>query len=71
MEKERPKIMYGEDKFTVSINKNKEKNLDWHCDYNCKIVLGDGQVLWANLYQKNDTWIAGKIKDPLNDKIPF
>ncbi len=25
MEQEKPKIKYGEDKFTVSINKNKEK----------------------------------------------
>ena len=71
MEKERPKIMYGEDNFTVSINTNNKKTEDWHCDYNCKIVLGDGQVLWANLYKKSDTLIASKNKDPLNYKIPF
>ena len=70
MEQEKELVKYGKDPFTVSINAN-EKSKDWHCDYNCKIVLGDGQVLWANLYKKNDTWIAGKIKDPLDDKIPF
>ena len=58
---EKKLIKYGTDDFTVSINKN-EKTEDWHCDWNCKIVLGDGKILWANLYQKNATWIAGKIK---------
>jgi len=55
-------IQYGTDDFTVSINKNNKQTEDWHCDWNCKIVLGDGKILWANLYQKNTTWIAGKIK---------
>jgi len=54
-------IQYGTDDFTVSINKN-EKTEDWHCDWSCKIVLEDGKVLWANLYNKNDNWMAGKIK---------
>ena len=58
---EKKLIKYGTDDFTVSINKN-EKTEDWHCDWNCKIVLGDGKILWANLYNKNDNWIAGKIK---------
>ena len=55
------KIQYGTDDFTVSINKN-EKTEDWHCDWSCKIVLDNGKVLWANLYNKNDNWMAGKIK---------
>ena len=58
---EKKLIKYGTDDFTVSINKN-EKTEDWHCDWSCKIVLGDGKVLWANLYNKNDNWMAGKIK---------
>ena len=58
---EKKLIKYGTDDFTVSINKN-EKTEDWHCDWNCKIVLGDGKILWANLYNKNENWIAGKIK---------
>ena len=58
---EKKLIKYGTDDFTVSINKN-EKTEDWHCDWNSKIVLGDGKILWANLYNKNDNWIAGKIK---------
>ena len=59
---EKKLIKYGTDDFTVSINKNKEQTEDWHCDWNCKIVLNDGKILWANLYNKNDNWIAGKIK---------
>ncbi len=58
---EKKLIKYGTDDFTVSINKN-EKTEDWHCDWSCKIVLGNGKVLWANLYYKNDNWLAGKIK---------
>jgi|TARA_B100000123_G_scaffold239835_1_gene192705 hypothetical protein len=58
---EKKLIKYGTDDFTVSINKN-EKTEDWHCDWSCKIVLEDGKVLWANLYNKNDNWMAGKIK---------
>ena len=54
-------IKYGTDDFTVSINKN-EKTEDWHCDWSCKIVLDNGKVLWANLYNKNDNWMACKIK---------
>ena len=58
---EKKLIKYGTDDFTVSINKN-EKTEDWHCDWSCKIVLDNGKVLWANLYNKNDNWMAGKIK---------
>ena len=58
---EKKLIKYGTDDFTVSINKN-EKTEDWHCDWSCKIVLDNGKVLWANLYNKNDNLIAGKIK---------
>ncbi|MDA1338070.1 MAG: hypothetical protein O2871_01780 [bacterium] len=79
-------IKYGVDELTISINKNDRKTEDWHSDFNGKLVI-NGEIFYANVYQKNENWIAGKLvkADPnkvsenktminsteLNDEIPF
>ena len=83
---DKPMIKYGVDELTISINKNDRKTEDWHSDYNGKLVI-NGEIFYANVYQKNENWIAGKLvkADPnkvaenktmtnsteLNDEIPF
>ena len=53
-----------------------QKTKDWHADWAGKLVVG-GKTYYANLYQKNDGWIAGKLKeapakkDDGGDSIPF
>jgi len=56
----KPMIKYGVDELTISINKNDRKTEDWHSDYNGKLVI-NGEIFYANVYQKNDNWIAGKL----------
>ena len=83
---DKPMIKYGVDELTISINKNDRKTEDWHSDFNGKLVI-NGEIFYANVYQKNENWIAGKLvkADPnkvsenktmtnsteLNDEIPF
>ena len=81
----KPMIKYGVDELTISINKNDRKTEDWHSDYNGKLVI-NGETFYANVYQKNENWIAGKLvkadatkvqnktlnnSTELNDEIPF
>ncbi len=79
-EQQRPK--FGQDELTVSINDKRpgtgdgQKTEDWHSDWSGRLVVG-GKTYYANLYQKNDGWIAGKLKEAPQkkeedaDEIPF
>jgi hypothetical protein len=81
-QQQRPK--FGQDELTLSINDKRpgtgdgQKTADWHADWSGRLVL-NGKTYYANLYQKNDSWIAGKLKeapqksnDGLDaDEIPF
>ncbi len=60
MDNNKPMVKYGVDELTISINKNDRKTEDWHSDYNGKLVI-NGEIFYANVYQKNDNWIAGKL----------
>ena len=62
-------IKYGEDDFTCSINKNERKTEDWHSDFNGKIVI-NGETFYLNLYQKKDTWFAGKVVKAKKEVTP-
>jgi hypothetical protein len=66
-----PKVKYGEDDLTFSLNKKdaEKKTEDWHSDYDGKVMIG-GQQYYLNGYQKNDTWVAGKLKVVPADKAP-
>jgi len=57
---DKPIIKYGVDELTISINKNDRKTEDWHSDFNGKLVI-NGEIFYANVYQKNENWIAGKL----------
>ena len=57
---DKPMIKYGVDELTISINKNDRKTEDWHSDLNGKLVI-NGETYYANVYQKNENWIAGKL----------
>ncbi len=57
---DKPMIKYGVDELTISINKNDRKTEDWHSDLNGKLVI-NGETYYANVYQKNDNWMAGKL----------
>ena len=57
---DKPMIKYGVDELTISINKNDRKTEDWHSDFNGKLVI-NGEIFYANVYQKNENWIAGKL----------
>ena len=60
MEEDKKKIRFGVDNNTLSINNNDRKTEDWHCDFNGRIVIGN-KLYWANIYKKNDDWMAGKV----------
>lgn len=65
---DKPMIKYGVDELTISINKNDRKTEDWHSDYNGKLVI-NGETFYANVYQKNDNWIAGKLVKADQSKV--
>lgn len=70
-EQQRPK--FGQDELTMSINDKRpgsgdgRKTEDWHADWSGRLVVG-GKTYYANLYQKNDGWIAGKLKEAPAEK---
>lgn len=66
-----PRVKYGVDDLTFSLNKkdDADKTEDWHSDYDGKVTVG-GQTYYLNGYQKNDTWVAGKLKAVPADKAP-
>lgn len=66
-----PRVKYGVDDLTFSLNKkaDEDKTEDWHSDYDGKVTVG-GQTYYLNGYQKNDTWVAGKLKAVPADKAP-
>ena len=65
---DKPMIKYGVDELTISINKNDRKTEDWHSDLNGKLVI-NGETYYANVYQKNDNWIAGKLVKAETTKV--
>jgi len=66
---DKPMIKYGVDELTISINKNDRKTEDWHSDLNGKLVI-NGETYYANVYQKNENWIAGKLVKADPSKVP-
>ncbi len=81
---DKPKVLHGKDDMTFSLNdKRSDKTEDWQNDWSGIIVFG-GVEYYLNGYQKNDGWIAGKVKpkkekpNPVaakksadDDEIPF
>ena len=65
---DKPMIKYGVDELTISINKNDRKTEDWHSDLNGKLVI-NGETYYANVYQKNDNWMAGKLVKADQSKV--
>ena len=62
MAEEQKRVKYGVDEMTFSLNDNAaNKTEDWHSDWQGKVVI-DGATYYLNGYRKNDTWIAGKLK---------
>jgi hypothetical protein len=80
MAEEQKRVMYGKDDMTLSINDRRpgsgdgRKTEDWHADWGGQLVVG-GKTYYVDLYQKNGSWIAGKLKpakkDDVADEIPF
>lgn len=82
MAEEQKRVMYGKDDMTLSINDRRpgsgdgRKTEDWHADWGGQLVVG-GKTYYVDLYQKNGSWIAGKVKvapakkSDVADEIPF
>ena len=62
--------------FPSYMNSATEPEPDWQSDWSGKVVVG-GSEYYLNGYQKNDGWIAGKLKPVAakksadDDEIPF
>ena len=67
MSEDRPLIKYGKDDNTITINKVKEKELEWHDDYKGFLNI-NGTVYYVNLKDKKPDWIAGRIVKMPDDK---
>jgi hypothetical protein len=85
MNEANPRVKYGVDEMTFSLNDNAaNKTEDWHSDWNGKVVI-NGVTYYLNGYRKDEQWIAGRLKEApkkdapvpapksqaLDDDIPF
>ena len=56
---------HGVDDMTISINREKEKQLDWHDDWKGTLIFNN-EPYYVNLKNRNNDWIVGTIaKKPL------
>lgn len=70
MAEDRPKILYGQDELTFSLNdKSDRKTEDWHDDWGGKLIMG-GVLYYMNARQRDNTWITGKLVKAPADKQP-
>ena len=59
MDKEYTK--HGVDNMTISLNREKEKEKDWHDDWKGTLIF-DNEPYYVNLKNRNNDWIVGTIK---------
>ena len=56
---------HGVDDMTISLNREKEKQLDWHDDWKGTLIFNN-EPYYVNLKNRNNDWIVGTIaKKPL------
>ena len=67
MSEDRIMPKYGKDDNTITINKVKEKEVEWHDDYKGFLNI-NGTVYYVNLKDKKPDWIAGRIVKMPDDK---
>ena len=61
---------HGVDNMTISLNREKEKQLDWHDDWKGTLIFNN-EPYYVNLKNRNNDWIVGTIakKPPKKEEV--
>ena len=67
---EKKYTQHGVDNMTISLNREKEKQLDWHDDWKGTLIFNN-EPYYVNLKNRNNDWIVGTItkKPPKKEEV--
>lgn len=67
---EKKYTQHGVDNMTISINREKEKEKDWHDDWKGTLIFNN-EPYYVNLKNRSNDWIVGTIakKPPKKEEV--
>ena len=67
---EKKYTQHGVDNMTISLNREKEKQLDWHDDWKGTLIFNN-EPYYVNLKNRSNDWIVGTItkKPPKKEEV--